>query len=111
MTAHSEDKEASVTKPDPHRGSFIELVYELCTTLHGGDWDVGFHIREGVWRAYASNPPLGNYYEGISKTSTENPKGTPRDALLSLLRNIRKELERQRNTLDRLARTLPIEVC
>ena len=122
MANHSSDKEVSTTKPDPERGTFIELVYELCTALHGGDWDVGFHMREGVWRAYAGNTPAhpgnGTYYDGISKTSTENPNGTPRDALIALIRNVRKELERQRATcsrrgavLDRLARTLPIEVC
>ena len=115
MTSHSSDKNVSTTKPDPYRGTFIELVYELCTELHGGDWDVGFHMRDGAWRAYAGNTPArpgnGNYYEGIAKTSVENPNGTPRDALIALLRCVRKELERRRSALDRRARTVPAEVC
>lgn len=84
----------------------IAYVYALCSKLHGGDWGVRFFMKEGAWHAVAeAHTDAFLAYSGIAKEG-----GTPHEALINLLRDARKELERRRKMLDDLERDLPKEV-
>lgn len=81
----------------------IVYVHALCSKLHGGEWGVRFFTKEGAWHAVAeAHTDAFLAYTGVAKEG-----GTPHEALVNLLRDARKELERRRKMLDDLERDLP----
>lgn len=91
----------------PTLSQLVEYAYVLCIKLHGGEWSVRFFKKDGVWCASAeAHAGVGLEYTGVAKVAP----GTPHDAIIDLLREARKEVDRRRKLLDELERDLPKEV-
>jgi DNA-binding transcriptional regulator YiaG len=82
----------------------IAYVHTLCGKLHGGEWSIRFSMKDGAWQATAEAATGVLEYTGIA-----NKGGAPHEALINLLRDARKELERRRKMLEDLERELPKE--
>jgi hypothetical protein len=61
-------------------------------------------MKDGAWQATAEAATGVLEYTGIA-----NKGGAPHEALINLLRDARKELERRRKMLEDLERELPKE--
>lgn len=97
---------APSSTPALQDSQLIALIHTLCGKLHGDVWSVRFHVKSGSWCASAEAHTAAFIgYTGIAKEA-----GTPHEALVNLLREVRGELDSRRKMLDELERELPKEV-
>jgi transcriptional regulator with XRE-family HTH domain len=97
---------APSSTPALQDSQLIALIHTLCGKLHGDVWSVRFHVKSGSWCASAEAHTAAFIgYTGIAKEA-----GTPHEAFVNLLREVRGELDSRRKMLDELERELPKEV-